>query len=199
MDRDAILRALAALAAELGRLRPHRGPLRGRWRRDRPRVRRPAVDPRHRPAFVPKAEVYRAAARVAEELDLPDGWLHDAVKAFLLGPDPLPDRDHRAAGAAMRGGEPEMVLVLKCLAHRIGEDDDVRRLADRAGLGSPDQVLDLVVRVAGARYATAQVQASSSRRCWTTTRPTARCATGKPVAALDRLGARPAARGEHPP
>ena len=40
-----------------------------------------------------------------------------------------------------------MVLVLKCLAHRIGEDDeDVRLLAAKAGLGSAEEVLNLVDR-----------------------------------------------------
>lgn len=40
--------------------------------------------------FIPKKEVYAAAARVAAALDLPDGWLNDAVKGFLLGPDRFP-------------------------------------------------------------------------------------------------------------
>lgn len=37
--------------------------------------------------FKPKATVYEAAAEVADELELPVGWLNDAVKGFLQ-PDP---------------------------------------------------------------------------------------------------------------
>jgi hypothetical protein len=42
--------------------------------------------------FIPKNEGYAAAARVAAALDLPDGWLNDAVKGFLLGPDRFPTK-----------------------------------------------------------------------------------------------------------
>src|SRR5207342_832651 len=38
--------------------------------------------------FEPKATVYEAAAVIAEDLDLPGGWLNDAVKGFLEGDDP---------------------------------------------------------------------------------------------------------------
>jgi hypothetical protein len=48
---------------------------------------------------------------------------------------------------------------MKCLAHRIGEDDDdVLLLARRLGLATPGEVLDLVERMAGTRLMTAQVQ-----------------------------------------
>lgn len=57
--------------------------------------------------FLPKIEVYRAADRVAAELDLPAGWLNDAVKGFLLRPDPSAglsgERGNTAVGAR-RGG-----------------------------------------------------------------------------------------------
>ena len=85
--------------------------------------------------FAPKAEVYAAAARVAERLDLPEGWLNDAVKGFLLGPDPWPTRVYELPALRCEVASPQMVLVLKCLAHRTGEDDDdVRLLAGHLGL-----------------------------------------------------------------
>jgi hypothetical protein len=38
--------------------------------------------------FEPKAAVYDSADAVGQELDLPPGWLNDAVKGFLGGDDP---------------------------------------------------------------------------------------------------------------
>ena len=109
--------------------------------------------------FLPKAEVYRAADAVAEDLDLPTGWLNDAVKGFLLGPDPYPTEIVELPGLRCEIASPEVVLVMKALAHRIGEDDDdLRLLAAKAGLSTAADVLDLVERVAGDRLLTAQVQ-----------------------------------------
>lgn len=45
--------------------------------------------------FAPKNEVYAAAARVGAALDLPEGWLNDAVKGFLQGPDNFPTKTGR--------------------------------------------------------------------------------------------------------
>jgi len=109
--------------------------------------------------FISKVEVYRAAHQVAEERGLPAGWLNDAVKGFLLGPGPFPTESLELPGLRCEIASAEMVLVLKALAHRVGEDDaDLRLLAEKAGLGSATEVLDLVERVAGARLLTAQVQ-----------------------------------------
>lgn len=109
--------------------------------------------------FLPKAEVYRAADRVGAELDLPRGWLNDAVKGFLLGPDPFATQSLDLPGLRCEIASAEMVLVLKSLARRVGEDDDdVRLLAAKAGLRSAAEVLDLVEQVAGQRLLTAQVQ-----------------------------------------
>lgn len=110
--------------------------------------------------FVPKAAVYAAAAEVRDELQLPEGWLNDAVKGFLLGPDPFPTEIIEVPGLRCEVASPEMVLVLKCLAHRVGEDDDdVRLLARAAGLGDAEAVLDLVERTVGDRQLlTAQVE-----------------------------------------
>jgi hypothetical protein len=37
--------------------------------------------------FEPRMVIYDEAAALATELDLPQGWLNDAVKGFLTGPD----------------------------------------------------------------------------------------------------------------
>ncbi len=110
-------------------------------------------------AFVPKSLVYEAAGRVAEARRLPVGWLNDAVKGFLLGPDPFPTEILDLPGLRVEVASPQVVLVMKCLAHRIGEDDDdVLLLARRLGLATPGEVLDLVEQMAGTRLMTAQVQ-----------------------------------------
>jgi len=102
--------------------------------------------------FEPKVIVYEEAARVADELALPEGWLNDGVKGFLAGPDPWPTRVFEVPGLRVQSASAEMLLALKCLAHRLGEDDDdVRLLARQLGLSDPDDVLELVVQVFGDR------------------------------------------------
>ncbi len=102
--------------------------------------------------FEPKLVVYEEAARVADELNLPEGWLNDGVKGFLAGPDPWPTTVFEVPGLRVQSASAEMLLALKCLAHRLGEDDgDVRLLARHLGLTDPEDVLDLVVRVFGQR------------------------------------------------
>ena len=89
---------------------------------------------------------------VAAELDLPDGWLDDGVKGFLAGPDPWPTSVFEVPGLRVQAASAEMLLALKCLAHRLGEDDDdVRLLSRHLGLSDPDDVIDLVVQVFGDR------------------------------------------------
>lgn len=71
--------------------------------------------------------------------------MNDAVKGFLLGPDPYRTQSLELPGLRCEIASAEMVLVLKALAHRIGEDDDdLRLLAGKAGLGTASEVLDLV-------------------------------------------------------
>lgn len=52
----------------------------------------------------------------------------------------------------------ETVIVLKCLAHRLGEDDDVVLLAAQLGLDTADNLLDLVEQVGHPRLLTPQVE-----------------------------------------
>ena len=102
--------------------------------------------------FEPKLVVYEAAQEVAQLLGLPVGWLNDAVKGFLAGPDPEATLVLDVPGLRCLAASPGMLLALKVLAHRVGEDeDDVRLLAQELDLGTADAVLDLVEDVFGDR------------------------------------------------
>lgn len=109
--------------------------------------------------FAPKNEVYAAAARVGADLGLPDGWLNDAVKGFLAGDDPDATTVLDLPGLRCQAASPRMLLALKVLAHRVGEDDgDVRLLARHLGLADADAVLDVATAVLGPERLTAQAQ-----------------------------------------
>ncbi|MEO6120873.1 MAG: DUF6036 family nucleotidyltransferase, partial [Acidimicrobiales bacterium] len=85
--------------------------------------------------FEPKREIYRLAQEVAAELGLPPGWLNDAVKGFLAGDDPRATPVLDLPGLRCLVASPEMLLALKVLAHRVGEDEeDVLLLAGVLGL-----------------------------------------------------------------
>lgn len=102
--------------------------------------------------FEPKSAVYEAAAEVAARRGLPPGWLNDAVKGFLAGDDPAAAPVLDLPGLRCLAASPRMLLALKVLAHRVGEDeDDVRLLAGELGLQNADAVLDVAEQVFGDR------------------------------------------------
>jgi len=55
----------------------------------------------------------------------PAGWLNDAVNGFLAGDDPLATPALDVAGLRCLVASPRMLLALKVLAHRVGENEDV--------------------------------------------------------------------------
>lgn len=102
--------------------------------------------------FEPKSAIYEAADEVAPALDLPPGWLNDAVKGFLAGTDPAAAPVLEVPGLRCLAASPRMLIALKVLAHRIGEDDDdVRLLARELGLDTAQDVLVLAEEVFGDR------------------------------------------------
>lgn len=102
--------------------------------------------------FEPKSVVYEAAAAVAEGQGLPVGWLNDAVKGFLEGPDPAAAPVLDLPGLRCLTASPETLLALKVLAHRVGEDeDDLRLLAAELGLERAEQVLAVAEETYGDR------------------------------------------------
>jgi hypothetical protein len=97
--------------------------------------------------FVPKTDVYAAAADVTREYGAPEGWLNDAVKGFLSDKAetrPLLDLTHLKVFVAA----PEYLLAMKCMSMRIGKDEtdirDIRFLMRHLGLRRADAVLDIV-------------------------------------------------------
>jgi predicted nucleotidyltransferase len=152
MDRDEIVDALTALAAELER----RGASAEMYvvggaaialAYDERRATRD-VDA----IFEPKGVVYEAAAAVAQQRGLPAGWLNDAVKGFLAGDDPAAAPVLDLPGLRCLAASAETLLALKVLAHRVGEDEeDLRLLARELGLERADQILAVAERTYGDR------------------------------------------------
>lgn len=102
--------------------------------------------------FEPKLAVYEAAAIVAARRGLPVGWLNDAVKGFLEGPDPAAAPVLELPGLRCQAASPGVLLALKVLAHRAGEDEaDVRLLAAELGLTTADEVLAVAEATFGDR------------------------------------------------
>jgi hypothetical protein len=95
--------------------------------------------------FEPKASIYEAAAKVAEDLGLPEDWLNDAAKGFMPGEDhdarPVPD----IQGIEITTASPRYLLAMKLLAMRFGEDDeDIEVLIRECGLQSAQEALSLM-------------------------------------------------------
>lgn len=152
MDRDEIVDALTALAADL-----HASGVTAEMYVVGGAAIALAFDQRRATrdidaVFEPKSAVYDAAARVGTERGLPDGWLNDAVKGFLEGPDPDATPILDLPGLRCLAASPEVLLALKVLAHRTGEDEeDLRLLADALGLDRAEQVLAIAERTYGDR------------------------------------------------
>jgi hypothetical protein len=102
--------------------------------------------------FEPKQQVYAAADEIGARLGLPPGWLNDGVKGFLAGRDEQAATALEVPGLRVLVASPRILLAMKVLAHRIGEDDeDVRLLARELGLLDADAVLAVAEEVYGDR------------------------------------------------
>lgn len=104
--------------------------------------------------YEPKQQVYAAATRVGARYGLAEGWLNDAVKGLLPGPDPGAREVLAAPGVRVSVPSPEYLLALKVAAARVDRDaDDIRFLADVIGARTADDVLAITERVMGGRGA----------------------------------------------
>jgi hypothetical protein len=102
--------------------------------------------------FEPKQEIYAAADEVGADLGLPPGWLNDGAKGYVAGPDDKASAVLEVPGLRVLAASPRILLAMKVLAHRIGEDDDdVRLLAAHLDLTRADEVLDVAEQAYGDR------------------------------------------------
>jgi len=102
--------------------------------------------------FEPKQAIYDAAAEIADERGLGEGWLNDAVKGFLTGPDDGATPVLDLPGLSVATASPRIILAMKVLAHRPGEDDaDVQLLAGQLGLTTSAEILTVASEVYGGR------------------------------------------------
>jgi hypothetical protein len=98
--------------------------------------------------FEPKQTVYTAAAKVAEELGLPDDWLNDGVKGFMPGPDEAPRPVPAIDGIEVTTASPRYLLAMKLMAMRFGEDDeDIEILLRQCDIHSTEGALDVLKHV----------------------------------------------------
>jgi hypothetical protein len=95
--------------------------------------------------FEPKTSIYQAAAKVAEDLGLPEDWLNDAVKGYLPGDDLNPQPVPGIRGIEITTASPRYLLAMKLMAMRFGEDDDdIRLLLRESKVESVEQALRLL-------------------------------------------------------
>jgi hypothetical protein len=99
--------------------------------------------------FAPARAVRTAAARVAAEHDLPEGWLNDAVKGFLSA-----EGDYRPfltlPNLRVLTATPEYLLAMKCLSFRLGpefqDEADVRFLLRYLNVERYETAVDIITR-----------------------------------------------------
>lgn len=94
--------------------------------------------------FEPEAVVYELAAQVAAEsdLDLPSDWLNDGAKSFLPGPDAAASIAYEQPGLTVRVASPRYLFVLKALAAREADEEDLVVLFSLCGYASASEALD---------------------------------------------------------
>jgi len=101
--------------------------------------------------FVPKSEVWDAAAQVVDQLGLPAAWLNDGVKGFVSPSGELTDEGMpQWPNLRILRPSTRYLLAMKCMASCVagydtgGDGEDVRHLCRERGFSEDGQILDVV-------------------------------------------------------
>ncbi len=109
--------------------------------------------------FEPTTVVREAAAVVGRARRLPDGWLNDAVKGFLPGPDAGAERHFEGAALNVDVASARYLLALKLFASRVETDaDDIAFLYRQLGFTTVEEGLELVESTYRGRPVAARTQ-----------------------------------------
>lgn len=99
--------------------------------------------------FLPSTQIRELSKKIAEEEDLPLGWLNDGVKGFMSEAGDYSvflDLSHLKIFTA----SPAYLLAMKCLSMRIGEEfadmEDVRYLLRYLNIETVDQAIESIVK-----------------------------------------------------
>lgn len=106
--------------------------------------------------FTDKLLIYELSLEMAQEHALPEGWLNDAAKGFILSEDPDRVSVMDVPGLRVQVASAPLLFAMKCMAHRPEDGPDVRLLARSLDIANPDAALDLLEAVVGARRISAE-------------------------------------------
>ena len=95
--------------------------------------------------YEPKDIINRIAAKIAEQENLPAGWLNDSVKSFV-GPNAPVEEFIALKGLRVQTVSAEYLLAMKLMSARYGEKDydDISFLLDKLKINEVNQAYDVV-------------------------------------------------------
>lgn len=109
--------------------------------------------------FAPSQPIRDAITAIAIEEDLDEGWLNDAAKGFLHGPDPDRQVVFDSGHLRVEVASPRYLLAMKLYASRLQQDlDDIKILYQLCGYTTVDEGLDLLERSYPGRQFEARIQ-----------------------------------------
>lgn len=111
--------------------------------------------------FEPKQVVYEIAARIARdypEYGLSVGWLNDAAKSFLPGADASASTLLELPALSVRIASPRYLFVMKAMAAREVDEQDLRILYPLCGFTSAEDALNALEAAYPGRPMKAAVQ-----------------------------------------
>jgi hypothetical protein len=98
--------------------------------------------------FAPPTTIADAAAAMAQELSLPVGWLSDAARPFIPGPDDNPV-SLDIEGLQVAVSSPQNLLAMKMAAGRPQDLGDLVVLFRHLHIKTPSQAVDIAEQMYG--------------------------------------------------